>query len=99
MRQAVETPVNHPQGVAQILLAARAPGQIGKVGRDARAVGRLVILIKRDALDAEAGLAWVQAATASRSVAALEGRINSTKGNARWTASLARSIRASSCRR
>ncbi|MNV54983.1 hypothetical protein D3C71_1472000 [compost metagenome] len=53
MRQAIEAPVDHLQRVAQILLATRAPCQIGEVGRDARAVGGLVIFIKRNALDVE----------------------------------------------
>ncbi|MNT94572.1 hypothetical protein D3C72_2362920 [compost metagenome] len=53
MRQAIETPVDHPQRVAQILLATRSPGQIGEVGRDARTVRGLIVFIKRNALDAE----------------------------------------------
>ncbi|MNT93444.1 hypothetical protein D3C72_2349240 [compost metagenome] len=53
MRQAVEAPVDHPQGVAQILLPARSPGQVGEVGRDARIVRRLIILVETKALDGE----------------------------------------------
>ncbi|MNQ94371.1 hypothetical protein D3C85_1098870 [compost metagenome] len=53
MRQAIEAPVDHPQGVAQILLATGSPGQIGEVRGDARVVRWLVIFIEADALDAE----------------------------------------------
>lgn len=53
MRQVVEAVVDHPQSVAQVLLPARSPGQVGKVGGDARAVRWLVVLIETDALEVE----------------------------------------------
>jgi len=53
MRQVVEPLVDHPQRVAQVFLAAFAPGQVGEVGGDARVVRGTIVFIKRKALDAE----------------------------------------------
>ncbi|KJX86374.1 hypothetical protein SY94_3826 [Agrobacterium tumefaciens] len=36
MRQCVETIVDHPQGIAQVLLTVLSPSQIGEVGRNTR---------------------------------------------------------------
>ena len=51
MRQVVEAIVNHPQRVAQILLPARSPGQVGKIGSYARAVRWLIVFIETNALE------------------------------------------------
>ncbi|MNE91701.1 hypothetical protein D3C80_1893450 [compost metagenome] len=51
MRQGIETIVNHPQGVAQILLTALSSRQIGKVGCDARVVRGAIVFIEANALD------------------------------------------------
>jgi hypothetical protein len=53
MRQVVKAMVDHPQRVAQVLLPTRPPGQVGKVGGDACAVRRVVVLIETNAFEAE----------------------------------------------
>lgn len=53
MRQCVEPVVNHPQGIAQVFLTVLAPGQIGEIGRDTRAVRGTIILIETNALKAK----------------------------------------------
>jgi hypothetical protein len=112
MRQVIEAVVNHLQCVAQILLPTCSPGQVGKVGGDARAVRWLVVLVEADALEVE-GKFFVhcdpatccferkdeflfQATAASSAGEDLVRRASSTNGKARWTASLARWIKASS---
>jgi hypothetical protein len=51
MRQGIKPVVNHPQGVAQVLLALLPSGQIGKIGGNARIVRWLIIFIETNALD------------------------------------------------
>lgn len=53
MRQRIEAVVNHLQGVAQVLLPAGAPGEVGKVGGDACAVRGLVMLVEANAAEVE----------------------------------------------
>ncbi len=51
MCQRVEAVINHPQGVAQILLAIFTTRQVGEIGCYPRAVGGVVMLIKGNAFD------------------------------------------------
>src|SRR5690606_4200656 len=53
MRHGVEAVIDHPQGAAQILFSALAPGQIGKIGGNSRVVRRAIILVEASALDTE----------------------------------------------
>jgi hypothetical protein len=53
MRQAVEAIVDHPQGFAQVFLAAASASQIGKIGGYARIVRWVIVFIENNALDAE----------------------------------------------
>ncbi len=56
MRQGIETIVDHPQGIAQVLLAVITPRQIGKVRREARRVRREIVLVETNAFDIEVEL-------------------------------------------
>ena len=49
----VQPVVHHRQGVAEVLLTARAARQVGEVGRDARGLGGGVVLVETGGGDAE----------------------------------------------
>ncbi len=53
MRQRIEAVVDHPQGFAQVVLAVGASCQVGEIGGEAGCLRGPVVLVERNALDAE----------------------------------------------
>ncbi len=51
--QGVETPVDHRQGIAQVLLAVFSAGQVGEVRRGARSRAGRVVLVESGGADTE----------------------------------------------